>query len=156
MSSPWLVAFLSFRRSLQTEPWLNNNSNTNTESHKAAYRLHTSFLQLPRFVGLCLFSFASCKERQRFSIEEPQPALAFESTVGDLNASFKRPLMKTGVRLVKDEQKVNDLGSYAMNTIKASFPPTSNIGAQTFFSCSFSNRRDRKGIVNVNKISESV
>ena len=82
--------------------------------------------------------------------------LAFESIVGDLNASFKLPLMKTGVRLVKDEQKVNGLRSYAMNTIKASFPPTSNIGAQTFFSCSFSNRRDRKGIVNVNKISESV
>ncbi len=63
--------------------------------------------------------------------------------------------MKTGVRLVKDEEKVNGLRSYAMNTIKASFPPTSNIEAQTFFSCSFSNRRDKKGVVNVNKISES-
>ena len=56
--------------------------------------------------------------------------------------------MKTGVRLVKDEEKVNDLRSYAMKTNnKASFP-SSNIGAQTFFSCSFSNRRDRKGIAN--------
>ena len=102
-----------------------------------------------------MFSFISCKERQWFSIEEPQPALAFESIVGDLNAPFKRPSMKTGVRLVKDEGKVNHLGSYAMNTIKASFPPTSDIGVQTFFSGSFSNRRDKKGIVNVNKISES-
>ena len=64
--------------------------------------------------------------------------------------------MKTGVRLVKDEGKVNHLGSYAMNTIKASFPPTSDIGVQTFFSGSFSNRRDKKGIVNVNKISEKL
>ena len=56
---------------------------------------------------------------------------------------------------VKDEGKVNHLSSYAMNTIKASFPPTSDIGVQTFFSGSFSNRRDKKGIVNVNKISES-
>ena len=38
-----------------------------------------------------------------------------------------------------------------MNTIKASFPPTSDIGVQAFFSCSFSNRRDRKGIVNVKR-----
>ena len=93
----------------------------------------------------------SCKERQWFSIEEPQPALAFKSIVGDLNASFKRPSMKTGARLIKDEEKVDDLSSYAVNTIKASFPPTSNIGVQTFFSNSFSNRRDKKGVVNVKK-----
>ena len=98
-----------------------------------------------------MFSFISCIERQWFSIEEPQPALAFESIVGDLNASFKRPSMKTGVRLVKDEEKVNDLSSYAMNTIKASFPPSSDIGVQAFFSCSFSNGRDKKGVVNVKR-----
>ena len=63
--------------------------------------------------------------------------------------------MKTGVRLVKDEEKVNDFSSYEMNTRKASLPPTSDIKVQTFFSCSFLNRRDKKGIVNVNKISES-
>ena len=102
-----------------------------------------------------MFSFISCKERQWFSIEEPQPAIAFESIVGDLNASFKRPSMKTGVRLVKDEEKVNHFSSYEMNTRKASLPPTSDIKVQTFFSCSFLNRRDKKGIVNVNKISES-
>ena len=61
--------------------------------------------------------------------------------------------MKTGVRLVKDEEKVNDFSSYEMNTRKASLPPTSDIEVQTFFSCSFLNRRDKKGIVN--KISES-
>ena len=59
--------------------------------------------------------------------------------------------MKTGVRLLKDEEKVKAFSSYAMNTIKASFPPTSDIGVQAFFSCSFSNRRDRKGIVNVKR-----
>ena len=63
--------------------------------------------------------------------------------------------MKTGVRLVKDEEKVNDFSSYEMNTRKASLPPTSDIKVQTFFSCSILNRRDKKGIVNVNKISES-
>ena len=55
------------------------------------------------------------------------------------DASFKRPSMKTGVRLVKDEEKVNDFSSYAMNTIRTSFPPSSDIGVQAFFSCSFSN-----------------
>ena len=64
--------------------------------------------------------------------------------------------MKTGARLIKDEEKVNDLSSYAVNTIKASFPPTSNIGVQTFFSNSFSNRRDKKGVVNVKKRSARV
>ena len=67
------------------------------------------------------------------------------------DASFKRPSMKTGVRLVKDEEKVNDFSSYAMNTIRTSFPPSSDIGVQAFFSCSFSNGRDKKGIVNVKR-----
>ena len=64
ISSLWLVAFLSFERSLQTELWLNTDSNKKSECRKAAWRLYKSFLQLPGSVELRLFSFVSCKERQ--------------------------------------------------------------------------------------------
>lgn len=41
--------------------------------------------------------------------------------------------METGVRLFKYKEKVNDLSIRTKNTIKYSFPLTSNIEAQTVF-----------------------
>ena len=64
ISSLWLVVFLSFERSLQTDPWLNIDSNKKSECRKAAWRLYKSSFQLPRSVELRMFSFISCKERQ--------------------------------------------------------------------------------------------
>ena len=53
ISSLWLVAFLSFERSLQTEPWLNTDSNKKSECRKA----HEGFISLS-YSFLDLLSFA--------------------------------------------------------------------------------------------------